>query len=99
MTRSVKMGIPNGVFFISDPKGTDVPEWDGPLRVAATASCIAVACEHEQEGEAELTLGETKEVDPGQFPIFLGTLLTRCRRREQRQEFASGRTDPNRRTE
>ncbi len=76
MIKRAKMGIPNGVFFISDPNGTDVPEWDGPLTVAATASCIAVACQHEQEDEAELTLGVTPEVDPGQSPVFLGNLLT-----------------------
>lgn len=78
----VKMGIPNGIFFIGDPSARDFPNVDGVAGVWSTQEVIAVACLHEQEGQARITMGLTEDVKPVGSLLFDGIIKTSRRRVE-----------------
>lgn len=73
---AVRMGIPNGIFFIGDPSARDFPDVDGVAGVWSTQEIVAVACLHEQEGEARITMGLAGEEVPGGSLIFDGIIKT-----------------------
>lgn len=61
------------MIFIADSGGGEIP--DRMVRpIVSTNSCIVVGCL--TNGETELTLGETQDVDPGDPPAFHGKLKT-----------------------
>jgi hypothetical protein len=76
MSRSIKVSPPNSLVFVSDADGGKAPY---PIRgslILSTPSCISVGCYPEQDGQTEITLGKTQEVDPGHQPAFDGSLET-----------------------
>src|ERR1700731_3320284 len=77
MTSSIIISPPYSLIFIADSGGGEIP--DRMVRpITSTDSCIVVGCL--VDGETELTLGETQDVDPGEPPIFHGKLKTpNCR--------------------
>jgi hypothetical protein len=76
MVHSVKVAPPYSLIFIADPEGGDTPECSPPAPYWATPSCIAVGCLMYQDGDTEVSLGPTREVNPGGRPIFDGRLET-----------------------
>jgi hypothetical protein len=70
----------NSQIVIADPNGkVDVPQWKESMPYLATPSCILFFCLCEIDGETEITLGNSNEVDPGVAPVFDGHLLTPSR--------------------
>jgi hypothetical protein len=80
--KTVKIGIPNGIFFIGDPSARDFPDVDGIGGVWSTREIIAVACLHEQEGQAEITMGLAEELKPVGSLLFEGNIETSRRQVE-----------------
>ncbi|WP_152015430.1 MULTISPECIES: hypothetical protein [unclassified Bosea (in: a-proteobacteria)] len=61
---------------VSGGRPVDVPS-DQPIApVAASPSCLLVACMPEVDGDTELTIGTAADVDPGYAPGFVGQLET-----------------------
>lgn len=77
MQNFVKVGIPNGVFFISDIAGGEVPEFVRNANVLATPSCIGVVCLNASEGETRISIGSLRDVTPEHVLIFDNALETR----------------------
>jgi hypothetical protein len=69
MVLTKKVAPPYSLIFIADPYGGMAPECSPPAPYWATSTCIAVGC-MSQIGDTEVTLGMTREVDPGGRPIF-----------------------------
>jgi hypothetical protein len=42
-----------------------IPESMGGALIASTGSCAAIGCQSDVDGETEITLGPTQEIDPG----------------------------------
>jgi hypothetical protein len=76
MSISIKVAPSNSLIGISGANKGVVPDSIPEAGIAATESCILVACFPEVEGETEVTLGPTCEVDPGGAPAFDGHLAT-----------------------
>ena len=67
---------PNSIIAISDPVGGDIPDPPESSRIAATSSFLVVGCLSFMDGETEFTLGNGKEINPGEAPAFDGILET-----------------------
>jgi len=80
VANSAKVAPPNSLVLISDSSGAEIPETMAGSLIASTNSCIAVGCQSDVDGETEFTLGTTREVDPGDKPVFQGMLKTPNRR-------------------
>jgi hypothetical protein len=79
MMSSTTVAPPNSVVLVSDPSGGEIPETIGSL-FASTTSYIAIGCKAEDDGETELTLGQTDEVGQRDVPAFQGRLETPSRK-------------------
>jgi hypothetical protein len=79
VTKSAKIAPPNSLLFISDPDGGVAPYPIRGAQVLATDSCVSIACFPSIDGETAVTLGAGHEVDPGNPPVFDGTLATPSR--------------------
>ena len=77
---SARIAPPYSIVAVNDPANETVPEWVDDSVLMATDSCIVIACKAEVDGETEFTLGNTREVDPGDHPIFQEELKTPSRR-------------------
>jgi hypothetical protein len=66
----------NSLIGISDVKKGVVPEVMPESGIAATASCILVACYPEADGATKITLGSAIDVGPESPPAFDGQLET-----------------------
>ncbi len=75
----VKRAMQNGLLFIEDIVGGRSPFPATDAKIQFTSSCISVACLHEIDGDAELTIGQAGEVAPGYAPKFDGQLETPSR--------------------
>ena len=76
MVRKAVICPSNSLVIVSGGGPVDVPE-DKPIEpVAASPSCLLVACMPEVDGDTELTMGSAAEVDPGYAPGFVGQLQT-----------------------
>ena len=67
---------PYSLIFVADPEGGTTPECSPPAPYWATPSCIAVGCLMYQDGDTEVSLGSSREVNPEGRPIFDGLLET-----------------------
>lgn len=76
MSASIRVAPSNSLVGISDAQKGIVPDSVPESGIAATESCILVACLPEVDGETEITLGPAPEVDPGASPAFDGQLAT-----------------------
>jgi hypothetical protein len=61
------------------------PDWTPPIPIRdkliwLTSSCIATACFPEVDGSTEVTMGDSREVDPHIAPVFEAQLETPQRR-------------------
>ena len=79
MSASKSIAVPNALILISDLDGGVPPDVMGESLIASTPSCIAVGCMSDSNGETEVILGATQEVDPNDNPAFVGELETRNR--------------------
>jgi len=79
MTKSINLGIPNGVLFIRDRLSRDFPEMEGKGWVWSTPSFITLMCLHEQEGETQVTIGRSSDVRESGELMFDGVLETPSR--------------------
>jgi hypothetical protein len=76
MPSSTRIGVPNGVIFVTDSRGGSIPDPVQGLLVQSTPSCIGVECMIDSEGDTEVVMGATREVDPGNRPAFDAPLET-----------------------
>ena len=76
MTSSTKKVVPNSVILIEDQSGGEIPNSMNQSLIAATASCIAVGCRAEDDGETEIILGHCDNVASDKQPMFEGALRT-----------------------
>lgn len=76
MAASITTAPANSLVGISDVKKGVVPESIPESGIAATESCILVACYPEIDGETKITLGPAAELDPEDAPAFDGQLET-----------------------
>jgi hypothetical protein len=67
---------PHSLILISELGRGEVPDSMNGSLIAATASCIAVGCRSEVEGETEITLGSISEVGLSTPASFSGILAT-----------------------
>src|SRR5215467_115765 len=65
----------NSIIFVCDRAGGAVPIWQKDKQILSTDSCISIACYPEQDGPTKVTLGNTREVDPGRQANFDGVLM------------------------
>lgn len=76
MEGSVHISPPHSLIIISEPGRGEIPPSLGGSIIAATASCIAVGCRSEIDGDTELTLGPLNEVGTSTHLAFSGALST-----------------------
>jgi len=77
MRTSTKIAPPNSLLFIADPNGGTTPQITNKRpNIWSTPSCIAVGCLAFINGKTDVTLGDKREVDPGDLPAFDGQLET-----------------------
>jgi len=76
VTSSVKIAPPNSLLFISDTDGGNPPLPVRGAHILATESCVSIACYPWIDGETTVTLGPSREVDPGKPAAFDGQLET-----------------------
>ena len=72
----VRTSPPNALILIMDSAGGVPPELMKGKLVAATESCVAVGCKHEDHGETQIVLGRIDEIGSGDEFLFSGTLET-----------------------
>jgi hypothetical protein len=80
MTTSTRVAPPHSLVLVGDSNDLDIPDAMQGSLISSTESCIAIGCRSEIDGETELTLGASREVDPGRHPDFEGVLTTPSRR-------------------
>ncbi len=80
MASSTMTAPPHSLILIADSSGGDVPVAMDGFLVVSTDSCIAVGCRSDADGDTLFILGDTREVDPGNRPVFHGQLKTPHRR-------------------
>ena len=69
---SAKVAPPYSLVIVEDAAGGTHPDPE-TLRhshIVASDSCVAIACLMAQDGETEITLGSTSEVDSGSPQLF-----------------------------
>jgi hypothetical protein len=79
VTKSTSIAPPNSLLFISDVDGGAPPRPVRGGRILATESCVSIACFPSIDGETSISLGPSREVDPGTPPAFDGILETPTR--------------------
>jgi hypothetical protein len=79
MVQSAKITVLNSLLFVTDSKIRDIPKIDGDLAVWFTASCVAVSCLPDCDGDTEVILGVQQELDINKAPLFDGPLITASR--------------------
>lgn len=80
MTISTRLAPPNSVVLVEDSSGGEVPVSMNQSLISSTDSCIAVGCRAEDDGETEIVLGYSGNVDTGEQPVFDGLLRTPSRK-------------------
>lgn len=80
MATSTRVNAPSSLVLVEDSSGGDLPTSMNHSLIAATASCVAVGCRAEDDGETEIVLGHCSGVDTGKEPVFEGLLQTPNRR-------------------
>jgi hypothetical protein len=80
VTSSLKIAPANSLLFVSDVDGGRPPKPIRGSQIFATDSCLSIACYPWIDGETEVTLGPSSEVNPGTPPVFDGELDTPSRR-------------------
>lgn len=78
MIQRVKIAPPYSILFLSGQEDSEIPDIprESKVKVWSTPSCVVVGCYPEIDGETEIAVGPTNEVDPGYAPSFVGTLET-----------------------
>lgn len=74
MAETIRIAARKSVVLVCDQSGGEVPSTLGGRSIAATSSCVAVACVAEDDGETEVTLGALSELarlDPPSFATRL----------------------------
>jgi hypothetical protein len=72
MVISARDAPPNSLGLVEDASGGTIadPELLRHSSITSTDSSVAICCLNWQDGETEITLGPTREVDPGTSPAF-----------------------------
>ena len=76
MAKFARIAPPYCQVLIADEISGQVPILTSELNIVATSSCIAVGCLAFIDGETNITLGLTDEVNPGREPDFACALET-----------------------
>jgi hypothetical protein len=80
MTQKARYLAENPVVFISDINGGRLPDKLTDEMVQHSTTCVIVRCMGAIDGEVELTLGATRDVEPREAPEFDGIIDTPNRR-------------------
>jgi hypothetical protein len=67
---------PNSIVFVSDIDLGEIPAGQPVQPVAASSSCLIVACYTFCDGPKLIAFGSSPEVDPGWPPAFAGEIET-----------------------
>jgi hypothetical protein len=75
---SAKVAPPNSLVIVEGSAGGVIadPERLRDSKITSTDSCVAICVRNAQDGDTEIILGPTREVDPGSPPAFQGVLKT-----------------------
>lgn len=76
MVKTLRISPVNSTLFLSGQTGAAIPEFEPEKLVLSTPSCISFHCLMEQDGQTEIVIGATEQVDPGVAPNFDGVLET-----------------------
>ena len=79
MKKSLTLGVPNSVVFITGSSKRDLPTIERNSVVWSTPSCAAVGCIPDVDGETRFTIGLGNEVRIGKMPAFDGQVGTKAR--------------------
>lgn len=79
---AARLAPPNSLILILDPSLAQLPLTMNGALISSTATCVAVGCQAESDGETDITLGDASEVDPGTKPSFEGQIQTPAHRIE-----------------
>ena len=74
------VAVPNALILVLDSIAGELPDGMKGSLFAATTSCVAIGCRSDCNGETEIVVGSTLEVDPGEPPQFERLLDTPSRR-------------------
>lgn len=77
--KSARIPVLNSLLFIRDAATRDIPLVDGLSAVWSTASCLAVSCLPDSDGETEVIIGRTNEMSVRGSLLFDGMLRTPSR--------------------
>lgn len=80
MTSHASLSLPNGLLFVSDVAGGDVPEFVPGEPILATGTVVAIGCLPPMDGETRVTLGPRSDVAPERAPAFSGAVATPSRK-------------------
>ena len=79
MSNSVRLSVLNSLLFVRDAVSRNLPEIDGNSAIWSTASCVAVSCLPDCDGQTGVTIGSAQEVGQRGNPLFDGRLMTPSR--------------------
>jgi hypothetical protein len=65
MSQTIKIAPPNSLLFVSGPSNDQPIDFSSIKTIRWNPTCIAVSCLPFVDGETEVTLGFTDEVEPG----------------------------------
>lgn len=68
--QSIMLPVPHGLLFVRDASSSDVPDLDRNRTVWSTSTCVALMCQHEQEGTTKIVLGARAECERNEKPII-----------------------------
>jgi hypothetical protein len=77
---SAKIAALNSLLFIRDANIREVPNIDGKSAVWSTASCVAVSCRPDCDGETEVIIGAPGGISARGSLLFDGKMKTPSRR-------------------
>ena len=78
MTKSARLAVPHSVVLVEDASGGDIPESMHQSVLASTASCIAIGCRSEVDGETRIELQDYDLANTDRL-VFDGVLRTKSR--------------------
>jgi hypothetical protein len=74
-----RVPVLNSLLYVRDPTTRELPEIDGNQAVWSTASCVAISCLPDSEGDTEVIIGPSSDIAEDGQPLFDGRIRTPSR--------------------